>query len=174
MPHIVKRRAIQRYANELGIRCFIETGTYFGDMLMALAQSFDELHSIELSALYYQRARRQLSHKPNIFLYHGDSSTLLPQILERCTHRAIFWLDAHYSGGDTACGAHATPIMQELNHIFRHPIADHVILIDDARCFTGTFGYPSLVEIKTLLLSLRQNYTLRVTQDIIHLLPVPS
>lgn len=34
------------YAKRFNIRCFIETGTYTGDKIAVMTNSFDELHSI--------------------------------------------------------------------------------------------------------------------------------
>lgn len=172
IPHLVKRRVVRRYAKKYNIRCFIETGTYFGEMLAAVAPVFEELHSIELSPIYYQRAKQRLSHQPNIHLYQGDSAILLPLLLERCSRRTIFWLDAHYSGGDTASAISPTPITNELESILQHRIPDHVVLIDDARHFNGTNGYPTLEEIKEMVFSLRSDYVVEIIQDIIRLTPM--
>ncbi|MCG2740183.1 MAG: hypothetical protein L6300_08080, partial [Syntrophaceae bacterium] len=76
-------------------------------------------------------------------------------------------LDSHYSGGETAKGKQETPIRRELLHIFSHPIAGHVILIDDAHCFDGTRDYPSLGELKNIILAARPSWVFEVRDDII-------
>jgi hypothetical protein len=51
----------------------------------------------------------------------------------------LFWLDGHFCGGVSAHGDKGTPILEELNLILSHRVKEHVILIDDARLFNGTF-----------------------------------
>jgi hypothetical protein len=69
----------------------------------------------------------------------------MPSVLETIHEPALFWLDGHYSGGDTARGDDDTPIRRELEHISKHPMRGrHLIVIDDLRCFDGQNGYPSL------------------------------
>jgi hypothetical protein len=83
----------------------------------------------------------------------------------------LFWLDGHYSAGITARGDIATPISLELEAILSHPVKSHVILIDDARDFTGKDSYPFL---DNLLHKIRVdgNYSVEVTTDIIRLTPL--
>jgi hypothetical protein len=82
----------------------------------------------------------------------------------------LFWLDGHYSGGITSSADLHSPINAELDAILGHAIATHVILIDDARLFTGRDGYPHLDEV---LAAVRSNgrYSAEVSADIIRLLP---
>ena len=68
----------------------------------------------------------------------------------RINKPTLFWLDAHYSGGETAQGPEDSPIMKELDFILNHR-SDHCILIDDARCFNGKAGYPRIGELKKML-----------------------
>src|SRR6266542_840268 len=147
-PHAIKRRAVRQYSRSYGARTLVETGTYLGDMLAAMAKSFDELHSIELSDMYYAKARARFAKKPHVHLHFGDSAVELGKIVTGLRGRALFWLDAHYSGGGTARGAIDTPIAQELWEIFRTNEAGHVILVDDARCFDGTADYPTIEEVR--------------------------
>ena len=58
-------------------------------------------------------------------------SELLPKISEPIT----FWLDGHWSAGDTAQGDTNTPLLQELVEISNHHIKNHTILVDDIRQF---------------------------------------
>ena len=44
-PNAVKQGTIIRYANEVGIRVFVETGTYEGRTLRAVRQYFESLYS---------------------------------------------------------------------------------------------------------------------------------
>jgi hypothetical protein len=53
-------------------------------------------------------------------------------------------------------------ILNELN-------LNHVILIDDAREFVGTNGYPTIKELKKLVLTKRKDWSFIVKYDIIRI-----
>ncbi|MDR1741482.1 MAG: hypothetical protein LBR38_06530 [Synergistaceae bacterium] len=62
----------------------------------------------------------------------GDSRVVLPRILEaERGKKKIFWLDAHYSGGDTF--KNSSPLLAELDAINSLGGEQSVIFIDDAR-----------------------------------------
>ena len=81
----------------------------------------------------------------------------------------LFWLDGHYSEGITAKGQLNTPILAELNHILNHSIKDHVILIDDARCFNGLDDYPTIDELKKIIVDKKPALQFSVADDIIRI-----
>ena len=109
----------------------------------------DEVYSIELAEEFYERAKRRFSGRDHITILQGDSGEVLGSILNKIETPCLFWLDGHYSGGDTAKGTTSTPIQRELDHIVEHPAwRNHVILIDDARLFTGQDDYPTLLALE--------------------------
>ena len=113
---------------------FIESGTFGGDGVKAAIKSgFDKVISIELSKLYYRNCVERFKGDPRITIYFGDSINILPQILPEITTKCTFWLDGHYSGGDSACGKIPVPLMEELKIIAQHPIKNHILLLDDMR-----------------------------------------
>lgn len=61
-PHLVKQSVIRRYAQQYGIRTFIETGTFHGDMVEAMRKHFDKMYSIELSQDLCARAKARFMH----------------------------------------------------------------------------------------------------------------
>jgi hypothetical protein len=129
---IVKIAALRRYARDHRLRVFVETGTHIGSTTAALASQFDRCFTIELSPALYERAAARLAPMTNVACLHGDSTDVLPRILRSLAEPALFWLDAHTSGGDTVHSGRE-PILVELAAIFSHHIKTHVILIDDAR-----------------------------------------
>jgi len=134
-PHAVKQRIVKHYQKEFRPKILIETGTYLGDMVAAVESCFTEVYSIELSPELYERARARFSMRAGVHIMLGDSSEVLPVILEKISEPCLFWLDGHFSGGITAQGKLNYPILEELAQIRRHGIRNHVILIDDARLF---------------------------------------
>lgn len=116
-------------------------------------------------------ARKTVQIAINVTILQGDSRKRLPQILAQTTQRCLFWLDGHYSGGVTARGAQVTPILNELDAIFKHPVQDHVVLIDDARNFTPANDHPTLNALREYVFARRPDLSFSVEDDIIRLLP---
>jgi hypothetical protein len=169
--HAVKERIVACYARAFGVTTMIETGTFLGDMDYAVKDLFGEIYSIELGAEIAQRARRRLRPYPHIQILQGDSAAVLPRILEGISASCLFWLDGHYSAGITAKGEVETPILQELSIIFAHAVKDHVILIDDARCFDGSHDYPTLAAVKEMVARHRPGYAFTVVNDVLRIHP---
>lgn len=175
MPNYGKQQEVIGYIKRFRPEVFIETGTYKGKMVYAVMPYIDEIYSIELDDILWERARARFSGYPNIRIIQGQSGEVLPGILEGIDARCLFWLDAHYSGGSTAKGAQQTPIMQELRCIFEHNRAsEHVILIDDAGCFVGQNDYPRLEEVRGYVLSTYPGWTFEVKNDIIRIHKRPN
>lgn len=166
-PHAVKQMTIKEYADQYGTDIFVETGTYLGEMLDAVKYSFKKIYSIELSAELSKRAEKKFSRHKHIEIFEGDSSAVLSEILNYINEPCLFWLDAHYSEGITARGEKETPILDELKRIFNHSINNHIILIDDARCFKGQGDYPALEELKELIINRYPDFVFTVKDDII-------
>jgi hypothetical protein len=165
-PHEVKQRAIKYYQKRLGPQVFVETGTFKGDMVAAVMKSFRELYSVELSQELYERARNRFAAERHVHLLQGDSSDVLGDILLRITEPSLFWLDGHFSGGNTARGSMDFPILRELELIREHKIRNHVILIDDARLFDDS-SVPGKKEIIQSLRTINPSYTIQEQDDII-------
>ena len=153
-PHILKRRLIINRAKEYKPEFFVETGTLFGDMTYAHRNRFQRLYSIELDDRLYERARRRFKNYPHIRILHGNSGEKISEVLREINRPCLFWLDAHYSGGITAHGEEMTPIFDEIRHILNHPNKKHVIVIDDARLFNGTDGYPTFRALRNFVESI--------------------
>ncbi|OGP71877.1 MAG: hypothetical protein A2Z73_01240 [Deltaproteobacteria bacterium RBG_13_60_28] len=168
-PHVVKQLTVKKYAKLFSLNTLIETGTYRGDMLYATKGVFKRLFSLELDADFYERARRRLSKFNHISIIHGDSGEKLPELLSAIDEPCLFWLDAHAATGDQGC-----PLMQELNHIFNHPITDHVILIDDAQKFTGELDFPEIDSLRELVKTKRPGWVFEVKDYIIRIHPSPT
>ena len=106
----------------------------------------------------------------DVFIYITIAlASLIAFILNKVHKPCLFWFDAHYSEGITAKGEKETPIVEELKYIITHPIEGNVILIDDARLFTGKNDYPGIEEIRELILSRYPEYVFNVKDDIIRI-----
>lgn len=166
-PHIVKQMIVKEYANKYRVRIFIETGSYMGDMVYAVKDYFDKIYSIELDEKLFESAKNRFLNINHISILQGDSSKVLPNIIDQIKEPCLFWLDGHYSEGITAKGKRETPILDELQHIISHSVKDHIILIDDARLFTGQNDYPTLEFLRDLIRRGYPGYVFDVKEDII-------
>ena len=146
-PPTVKASIVKDYQRRFGPRVFVETGTFAGGMIDAVRDRFERIASIELDPAWHARAVQRFGAHANITLLQGDSGARLQDVLDTLTEPALFWLDAHYSGPVTARGFVDSPIVRELAAIRAHPVAGHVVLIDDMRDFRGRDGYPTVDEL---------------------------
>lgn len=125
---------------------FVETGTYHGGNIPSKIGRFREIHSIDLSLAYVQAARERYPH-PSVTFHHGDSGAVLDDLVDDWQEPVMFFLDAHWSGGETALGPDdETPLLRELRVLSRRKWAD-IIFVDDTRLlgkksFSGTAGCP--------------------------------
>src|SRR5213076_2583878 len=126
-PHVVKQQVLRGYAERYHLKIFVETETYRGDMVQAMKPLFRKIYSIELGDDLFEKATRRFKRDAHIELIHGDSGKELGRIMQRINEPALFWLDGHYSAGDTARGEKDTPLYEELDHILRAPDLGHVI-----------------------------------------------
>lgn len=172
-PHPVKRRNLLRFRDEFGLEILVETGTYKGEMVEAMKGGFRQVYSIELADHYHQAAVARFRNDPNVEILHGDSGRVIRDLLPRLDRPTLFWLDGHYSAGNTARGDKDTPVMEELTHIFSVPDLRCVILIDDARCFAGESEqvYPAMDEVRALVASHRPDWRVSVEDDAIRICP---
>jgi len=136
MDHIDRVAVVKDYAERYGIRSFIETGTAEGFMVSYVLDTFDMITTIELSEQLYLNAKERFQPWPNVSCVHGDSAEWLPKLVPMYEFPILFWLDGHYSGGNTARGEIDTPIRAELEAAIKAPKGS-VILIDDMRLFGG-------------------------------------
>lgn len=127
---------IKLFADEYGIKVFIETGTAGGDSVRKASEIFEECHSIEII-----EGRPEGEFAENVQLYTGNSADLLKEVAKPYKgQRVVFWLDAHWSEDyesihkETEC-----PLLAEIQAIKGH---DCLILIDDARLFLGPHPWP--------------------------------
>jgi hypothetical protein len=167
--HASKESVLRDYGGRFGLRTLVETGTYMGDMALAVADCFDHIITIELDPHLCHAAGRRLQHLSNVTVLQGDSAEVLPRVLQSLERPSLFWLDAHYCGWWTARGSLDTPIERELNAILSHAVRDHVVLIDDASCFTGAGDYPSLDRLAEVVARHQPGASIEVADDIVRI-----
>ncbi|MFL5538543.1 MAG: hypothetical protein ACJ8J0_06095 [Longimicrobiaceae bacterium] len=170
-PYLVKVSAIRHYARRHGTRVLVETGTNLGLMVVSQRNHFERIWSIELDPALHAAARERLKRFRHVTLLRGDSGVELAKVLAELDRPALFWLDAHWSGGVTARGAVDTPISQELAMVLAHPVRGHVVLIDDAHEFVGENGYPPYAVLAREVESLRPDLAVEERDNVIRITP---
>jgi len=168
--HLIKQNNIHAYRDQFGTEILVETGTYLGDMVEAQKSEFKFVYSIELSVALHKKAVERFINDKHIKIIQGDSAIVLKGLLPELNKPALFWLDGHYSGDITAQGDKDTPILSELEQILKHNAA-HVILIDDARLFTGKNDYPTIPALCQFIISIDPNKEIIIADDIIRITP---
>lgn len=160
-----KVSVILDYARRFRTPVLIETGTYLGDTVEAVRDTFKRVWSIEIDDQLFEDAVRRFAAYEHVTILHGDSAQMLPAVLAKETGPVAFWLDGHWSGGITARGETDTPIVAELRTILARVGPDDVILIDDARDF-GTGDYPTIRVVEAMIGEARPRWHFEVKTDI--------
>ena len=140
---------------------FVETGTYLGNMLFFQVDRFNKLYSIEIDRTLYKNAIRKFKEFEKVEILKGDSSEILPKILNKIDKKAIFWLDAECFGQFSVyglvsgMGEEKRPLYKELNLILNQN-QKHIIIINlkDIVEHNGydVNNYPSIEGIKKIYL----------------------
>ncbi len=170
-PYMMKQANLLRLSRMFSVPTLVETGTCRADMLWALKSDFKKLVSIELSEELYLYSKRRCAAFSNIQIRHGDSAREIANLYGSITGRVIFWLDGHYSGGDTALGDEVSPVVKELSLISDFPNIEPIVVIDDARLFKSGTGYPSLESVFERLSYWQQPMNVSVHDDAIVAIP---
>ena len=165
-PPIVKQHILKQYQDRFRLQALVETGTFTGETVEALRGRTARIISIELVPALHAAAVRRFAGAANVRLLQGDSTTLLPDVLQELRGPALFWLDGHYAGAGTA-GAGESPLLHEVRALLARPPGGDVVLIDDARQLTGMGGYPSLDELRATIRHNRPHADVTVEDDII-------
>ncbi len=169
-PHLVKQRAVREHAERYGLRILVEAGTYYGEMVAAMKDRFDEIYSVEYDHALAARAQKKFSGSAHIHIVEGDSQKAIPDIVSSLKQPALFWLDAGYYGW---AGLHGEKdrLTTELEAILSDKRFPHVILMDDARGLIGQNGAPTVEQLKQRLDAKFPGHGMDVKHDILRIIP---
>jgi archaellum biogenesis ATPase FlaH len=104
-----------------------------------MAKIFEHVYTIEIQLDIYNAALNKKNELKlnNVSIYLGDSSKVLPDIIKSINVPIIFYLDGHWSRGNTGRGDKDVPLLEELTAIDSRNHHD-IIIIDDFRLFETT------------------------------------
>jgi hypothetical protein len=166
-------KEVQFLRNFMSLSVFFEGGTYRGGTALVASGIFGKVITVERSELMFATARSTIGNVKNITMLKGDTRTYLQSVLDS-NDNILFWLDAHWSGGDTYGQSDECPLLEELETIFSNN-KTYVILVDDARLFLAPPPKPHVLEewptIKDIVGALPDGWDLIVHDDVIYLLP---
>lgn len=169
----IPKKEVKFLKELLGLDVFIEGGTYLGGTAKAMSEQFRKVYTIEKSPVMHKKAKKALEGNSNITMLKGDTREYLLDLAEQ-NDNILFWLDAHWSGGDTYGEDDECPLIEELKIIFSIK-KNFVILIDDARCFLAPpqpphkhKNWPSVSEIVD---KIPKNWGLLIFEDVIYIFP---
>lgn len=126
----------------------IETGTHLGETCVNVSKEFKKIYTMEISEKYFQLSKMNFQKRgiKNVDVFLGDSSRVLPQLLSNLEENLFFWLDGHWSMGDTGRGAKDSPLLEEVQSIVeycREKKLKSILAIDDVRIF-GRQGWEDI------------------------------
>jgi len=169
----VPEEEIEFLKHVMKLDVFVEGGTYKGGTAKSMGKKFRKIFTIEKSDIMFEIAKENLKDTNNITLLKGDTREHLDSIIAN-NENILFWLDAHWSGGDTYGEEDECPLIEELDIIFKYQ-KNYVILIDDARLFLAPPPYPhnfnnwqSLTDIMKVI---PESWELIEFEDVIYLFP---
>lgn len=159
---------------------FIETGTYHGNTTRWAQKHFRCVHTIERAKSLFDKFSPGLSELSGVTPHLGDSREVLQRILKTMTtENAVFWLDGHWSGGETAGNEDECPLLGELACL-QHRTND-IILIDDARLFLSAppvphkaEQWPTVSEIIDALAKFDARQFIQIVDDVMFIVPAES
>ena len=160
------------------ISTFIETGTYKGGTAIWASKHFKNVLTIENSKTLYDQVVDKNKNIKNINFLFGNSIENLKQISPKLDKTAIFWLDAHWCGGDSYGENNQCPIIQELATLIKSG-TPHCILIDDARLFSSPpplpnqiDQWPTIDQLLNIIQSGNERYYIVISEDVIIAVPI--
>ena len=167
--HVYKERTIREYGRRHGLRTWVETGTYLGFMVEELRCDFDRIITIELDAELCRIVRQRFAGLSHIEVVEGDSGHKLREVCAGLSEPAIYWLDGHFQPNIGTMMGGETPVLHELETLFKHWRPGTVVLIDDARLFGERPDYRSLKAVIEQVKTFDERLSVEVRDDIIRI-----
>jgi len=139
---------INKFIGEHQLSSFIETGTLYGEAIEHVQKtSIENIVSIEIEEDLAEKARQKFLGDPRVKIITGDSSVKITEALQHANSPCLFWLDAHFPGGDRndekrrgyleeSNDSTRVPLLKEIEEISKFKyFKESVFIIDDARLF---------------------------------------
>jgi len=156
---------------------FVETGTHTGETAEWASKFSDQVLTIELSEIYFLRAKSKLDCIQNVKCIQGDSSEKILECIATDEGLWVYWLDGHFIFGDTAGQDMECPLLAELDAL-KNCKQSPVILIDDARLLLEPplpphrqDDWPDFSQVLQALKKIESNYYITLYEDVLIAVP---
>ena len=167
-PHLVQ--ALKR---SLPLATFVETGTFRGDTTAAMSPYFKKLYTAELAEELFNKAKLRFEKTSNVNVIHGSSPEILSSLSSELTDQSVlYWLDAHWCGGETDGRTYECPLIAEIAAIGSLN-EQSVVLIDDARFFIApppaphaVGSWPMVADVVHALTGLSDKHRVWIINDV--------
>jgi hypothetical protein len=172
----IPKKLVLLLKEHFSVDIFVETGTFKGETTIWASGAFKEVYTIENSRELFDSTSRSLLKYSNIHPLYGNSALQLNKVVPEIKQPALFWLDAHWCGGNTYGNEDPCPLLDEIR-IIKQSGYNHIIMIDDARFFLKPPPRPQNSDLwpglKEILGSLNrdENYFTFVSEDVMVALP---
>jgi len=115
---------------------FYESGTYYATTTLQMQPYFKKIFTIEVSLNIFENTHKHLSQYNNITHINGATEDIIKDIIiNNPKEEFIFFLDGHYSSGDTGSSNIEVPLLEELTQINTYYKKKGIIIIDDYNLF---------------------------------------
>jgi FkbM family methyltransferase len=140
---------------------FVETGTADSWTVdRVLGAGFKFIHSIEIDPKLAEKAMQKYKNNCNVHIWHGDSGSILYDVIEDIDEPITFWLDT--SSRQYSLNHENTALLRELDAIGRHHIKNHIIIIDDMHCAgTKLFDFITKESLIAKIKEINPHYVIR-------------
>lgn len=131
-------QTLENFKIEKKPKIFCETGSYLGENIQYVldANYFDKVHSIEISEKWYNYCKDKYNENEKVFLHLGNSADVIRNY-DFGDEPVLFYLDAHFSGGETGGSdiENGCPLLLELDSLCetRKKNTGDIVIIDDMR-----------------------------------------
>jgi hypothetical protein len=163
--------------DQVGLSRAVETGTYRGLTARSLADVFDEVITIELMEDLHRAAAEALRDQPKVRAVQGHSVPRLGEVRDASVP-TLYFLDGHWSGGETSGVDDECPVLEELVAIGPGNPSD-CFIVDDARLFTSApppphrpEQWPSMMEVIDAIRAQHPGHLVTLLDD--QIIAVPS
>lgn len=158
---------LPRFVDDADI--FVETGTHRGDAIQAaLDAGYHKIYSVDAAAFCYGWASHRFKDlNTQVHLEFGDSRPFMVKMARERLSPCVFWLDAHWCGGDGEMDGYdaelnqPAPLLDELRILADATTRTHVLLIDDVRMMRQQDPvFPELAHVIGAVLDINPDYQL--------------
>lgn len=170
---------VEALRTELPLSTFVETGTFHGDTLIAMAPLFEKLYSVELSKELWEESSKRLKEFKHVSISLDDSPQFIQKLQPSLKNDSVlYWLDAHWCVSDNTAGEDSQcPLVKEIQAIGKLNTSS-AIVIDDARLFLAPppepheiSDWPLFEEVNNALRMLSTEHEITIVNDTIAFYP---